>query len=193
MHDSSMRVIVVAAALIACAPSAGADVPVGQGPTEYTVQPQPAPGSCHYRTAASGDTLPDPVCTHGATNPAVTQDNLATTICMKGYAKSIRPTAAITSAEKRANAKSYNYTGPLADVEYDHLIPLALGGSPTIRAICGWSRALRPTRRTKSKTGYTASSAQDEWRSQMRKNSSRRTGLGHRAQRPKRRLSLVVQ
>ena len=57
-------VISVATAL-ACG-HAAADVPVGAGPTDYSVQQQPAPGSCQYRSAATGQTLPDPACTPGA-------------------------------------------------------------------------------------------------------------------------------
>jgi hypothetical protein len=107
-----------------------ADVPIGPGPTNYTEQPQPPPGTCHYRTAADGETLPDPYCTPGAVSPKVTSDTLDTTICKTGYTKSIRPPASITAAEKRANAASYGYTGPMLDTEYDHLVPLELGGDP---------------------------------------------------------------
>lgn len=111
-------------------PLAHADLPVGPGPTEYTVQAQPAPGTCHYRTAASGDVLPDPACTPGAVSPAVTQDNIGTTICRKGYSKSIRPSRNITDREKRLNAQSYSFNGALSEAEYDHLIPLSIGGDP---------------------------------------------------------------
>jgi hypothetical protein len=107
-----------------------ADIPIGPGPTNYTEQPQPPPGTCHYRTAANGETLPDPNCTPGAISPKVTQDTLATTICRTGYTKSIRPPASITEIEKRENAAAYGYTGSLKDVEYDHLVPLELGGDP---------------------------------------------------------------
>ena len=110
--------------------TATADLPAGPGPTHYTEQAQPAPGSCHYRTAADGETLPDPACTLGATNPRVTEDTLADTICKTGYTKSIRPPRAIITTEKRANAASYGYTGSFSDIEYDHLIPLELGGDP---------------------------------------------------------------
>jgi hypothetical protein len=110
--------------------TATADVLAGPGPTHYTEQAQPPPGTCHYRTAASGETLPDPNCTPGAINPKVTEATLADTICKTGYTKSIRPPRDITAAEKRANAASYGYTGPLSDAEYDHLIPLELGGDP---------------------------------------------------------------
>ena len=107
-----------------------ADVPIGPGPTNYIEQPQPPPGTCHYRTAANGETLPDPNCTPGAISPKVTQDTLATTICRTGYTKSIRPPLSITEIEKRENAAAYGYTGSLKDVEYDHLVPLEVGGDP---------------------------------------------------------------
>jgi hypothetical protein len=110
--------------------TAVADVPVGPGPTNYTEQPQPPPGTCHYRTAANGETLPDPNCTPGAISPKVTENTLATTICKAGYTKSIRPPAAITEAEKRGNAAAYGYSGALSGAEYDHLVPLELGGDP---------------------------------------------------------------
>jgi hypothetical protein len=120
-----------AAALVlgGCA-TATAEVPAGPGPTNYTQQPQPAPGTCHYRTAADGQVLPDPSCTPGATNPKVSDDTLGNTICRTGYTKSIRPPAAITDAEKRDNAAAYGYTGPLSEAEFDHLVPLELGGDP---------------------------------------------------------------
>ena len=120
---------VVVLVLNSCA-TAAAQVPVGPGPTNYTVQPQPAPGSCHYLTASNGQPLPDPTCTPGATNPTVTQDTLDTTICRTGYTKSIRPSKEITNAEKRANAAAYGYTGPLSGIEFDHLVPLEAGGDP---------------------------------------------------------------
>jgi hypothetical protein len=112
------------------APAPGV-IPVGPGPqTTYTVQQQPPAGSCHYGSD-KGEPLEDRTCTPGAVSPAVTQATLDTTICRKGgYTKGIRPPASVTGAEKRANAKSYGYTGSLADAEYDHLISLELGGDP---------------------------------------------------------------
>ena len=131
-----MRFVTIVAAtaillsVTACGGNAHADVAVGAGPTNYTVEPQPAPGTCQYRTAANGQTLPDPACTPGATNPKVRQDNLDATICRTGYTKSIRPPRAITEAEKQSNAAAYSYNGPLSGVEYDHLVPLEVGGDP---------------------------------------------------------------
>ncbi|WTO59129.1 hypothetical protein OHA17_00650 [Streptomyces sp. NBC_00212] len=113
--------------------AAGPAGPLPQGPgpqTKYTVQAQPAPGSCHYRYTADKQPLPDTKCTPGARNPAVTQANLKSTICVPGYTSTIRPPASVTGAEKSANAKSYDYTGPMNDAEYDHYLPLSWGGDP---------------------------------------------------------------
>jgi hypothetical protein len=76
------------------------------------------------------DPLPDPKCTPGATNPQVTQANLASTICASGYTSSIRPPESITYAEKVGSAAAYSYTGSFSTAEYDHLISLELGGDP---------------------------------------------------------------
>src|ERR1700757_1318200 len=124
---STMSTTVLAAMtalVVGCAPTASGQGPGGPGPTNYPVQPHPAPGSCHYRVAANGDLLPDPACTPGATNPKVTPDTLDNTICRTGYTKSIRPSKKITEVEKQANAAAYSYTGRLSGVEFDHLVPL---------------------------------------------------------------------
>ncbi|MGI5143913.1 hypothetical protein [Streptomyces sp. CA-106110] len=106
-------------------------IAVGAGPQKtYTVQQQPAAGSCHYRIQ-KGEPLEDPACTPGAISPAVTQANLKSTICRKGgYTAGIRPPVSITGKEKEGNAASYGYTGRMGDAEYDHLISLQLGGDP---------------------------------------------------------------
>jgi len=127
---SRIPALVALATMVGAVGTAAADVAVGPGPTNYTVQPQPAPGTCGYRSAADGQLLPDPVCTPGAISPKVSQDTLATTICRTGYTKSIRPPESITETEKRENAAAYGYTGWLRDAEYDHLVPLELGGDP---------------------------------------------------------------
>jgi hypothetical protein len=106
---------------------------VGPGPqATYRVQPQPAPGTCHYVVVngPAGDYLPDPHCTPGATNPKVTQADLASTICKTGYTASIRPPAGITGREKKASEAAYGFHGKASTTEYDHLISLELGGDP---------------------------------------------------------------
>jgi hypothetical protein len=95
----------------------------------YVVEPQPPAGSCHYSNVGA-DPLPDPHCTPGALNPQVSQGTLTSTICKSGYASSIRPPENITEPEKRASALAYGYAGPFSTGEYDHLVPLELGGDP---------------------------------------------------------------
>nr|WSY48712.1 hypothetical protein OG999_00075 [Streptomyces sp. NBC_00886]WSY57552.1 hypothetical protein OG999_50515 [Streptomyces sp. NBC_00886] len=105
------------------AAGAGRAIAVGAGPQKtYTVQKQPAAGSCHYRYL-KGEPLEDPTCTPGAISPAVTQSNLKSTICRKGgYTSNIRPSTSVTGKEKRLNAASYGFTGRMSDAEYDHLL-----------------------------------------------------------------------
>lgn len=109
----------------------GRAIAVGAGPQKhYSVQQQPAVGSCHYRSE-HGEPLEDPACTPGAISPAVTQANLKSTICRKGgYTSGVRPSTYVTGKEKKLNAASYGFTGRMGDAEYDHLISLQLGGDP---------------------------------------------------------------
>ncbi len=95
----------------------------------YTVEPQPAPGSCHYSYVGPYP-LPDPSCTPGALDPGVTPADLATTICSTGWTATVRPPERVTGPEKEASAAAYGYTGSFATAEYDHLVPLELGGDP---------------------------------------------------------------
>jgi len=74
--------------------------------------------------------LPDPRCTPGAINPAVSPANVQSTICRRGYTDTVRPLESVTEPEKRASLAAYGETGPLHDYEYDHLVPLELGGAP---------------------------------------------------------------
>ncbi len=92
------------------------------------VQAQPAPGSCH----AIGSGLysrPDPACTPGALNPAVRQVTIERTICVEGWTDSVRPPESVTEPEKAASLAAYGDTGPLSAYEYDHFVPLELGGA----------------------------------------------------------------
>lgn len=91
-------------------------------------QPQPAPGTCHAISAGLYS-RPDPRCTPGALNPAVTQADIGSTICHAGWTATVRPSEAITEAEKRASMLAYGDTHPIRDYEYDHFVPLELGGA----------------------------------------------------------------
>ena len=95
--------------------------------------PMPGPGSCHYRTATDGNPLPDPTCTPGAINTMVTQDNIQSTICASGYSSSIRPPESITEPAKYQSMTAYSAPGSASQYEYDHLVPLELGGSSDTR------------------------------------------------------------
>jgi hypothetical protein len=91
-------------------------------------QPQPPAGSCHAR-GHGVLSLPDPRCTPGALNPAVTQANIGQTICKSGWTSSVRPSESVTETEKRGSMAAYGDSYPLADYEYDHLVSLELGGA----------------------------------------------------------------
>ncbi len=83
---------------------------------------------------ASNPGLPNIKATPGAIDPAVTQGNLGSTICVAGYTKTVRPPVSYTNALKRKQLGSgYNYLGDLSTKSYeeDHLIPLELGGAPS--------------------------------------------------------------
>jgi hypothetical protein len=92
------------------------------------VQRQPQPGSCHPLGGGLYE-RPDPRCTPGAVNPAVTQANIATTVCRSGWTATVRPPESITYPEKRASMAAYGLRGATSRYEYDHFVPLELGGS----------------------------------------------------------------
>ena len=92
------------------------------------VQPQPAPDSCHARGSGLYS-LPDPRCTPGSLDPAVSQSDIRRTICREGYTDQIRPPESVTEPEKRASLAAYGDRRPIWDYEYDHLVPLELGGA----------------------------------------------------------------
>ncbi len=73
----------------------------------------------------------DPVRTPGVLNPDVTQADIRSTICRRGWTETIRPPTSYTNSLKRTQMRQYGETGPLSDYQEDHLISLELGGSPT--------------------------------------------------------------
>jgi hypothetical protein len=117
----------------ATAPSPGVVV-TGRGWTSSGLSgPLPPPGSCHYGTAADGYQLPDPSCTPGAVDAGVTQANIQSTICSSGYTDSVRPPESLSEPAKYASMATYGSRGSASDYEYDHLVPLELGGSSDVR------------------------------------------------------------
>lgn len=97
--------------------------------------PMPAPGTCHMRSTGTHEPLPDPSCTPGAIDSAVTQTNLPQTVCRSGgYTTSVRPPSGMTNRAKLKIMAAYGIPADkAADYELDHLIPLADGGASDIR------------------------------------------------------------
>jgi hypothetical protein len=116
-----------AAPTVVLSAAAGLALPKSSA-SSHVVQPQPPAGTCHARGSGLFS-LPDRHCTSGAIDPAVTQANIATTICRAGYTSTVRPPESITQAEKRASVASYGDRGSLHSYEYDHLVSLELGGA----------------------------------------------------------------
>ena len=83
----------------------------------------------------AGPVLPNSRVTPGALNPSVTQANIHSTICVRGYTKTIRPPSSYTTALKIQQLSTLPYSAfkdlNTRDFEEDHLISLELGGSPT--------------------------------------------------------------
>lgn len=82
-------------------------------------------GPCH---AGDGGQLPDPRCTPGGIDPAVTQADIQSTICTSGYTRTIRPPEAQTEAFKFNQAYAAYGIASGTTTELDHLVPLELGG-----------------------------------------------------------------
>ena len=84
---------------------------------------------CH---AGDGGQLPDPHCTPGSVDPAVTQATIGSTICRPGYTAKVRPPSSETAKAKYDIAYPA-YGIPSRDIsELDHLVSLELGGSNDI-------------------------------------------------------------
>jgi hypothetical protein len=73
----------------------------------------------------------DSVRTPGVLNPDVTQATIASTICVRGWTKTIRPPTSYTNELKVKQMRAYGVTGSRSDYQEDHLISLELGGHPT--------------------------------------------------------------
>jgi len=69
--------------------------------------------------------------TPGVVNPDVTQENIASTICVHGWTRTIRPPTDYTNALKVKQMREYGVGGSPSRYQEDHLISLELGGHPT--------------------------------------------------------------
>ncbi|MEV7598629.1 hypothetical protein AB0O91_14725 [Kitasatospora sp. NPDC089797] len=122
------RLAVAAAASVLVTAGVGAGAAQAAAPTHRTpVKSGAAAASCSQARLP----LPDPSCTPGADNPAVTQATIGRTICVSGWTATVRPPTSYTNALKTRQIAQYGYadTDP-ADYEEDHFIPLELGGAP---------------------------------------------------------------
>ena len=114
---------IVGIGVVACGGSSKTSASLTEG--DATTATVPAAGTCH-----SDGILPDHSCTPGVINRHVTQSNIHSTICVKGWTSTIRPPVAYTEPLKRRLMQSYGDTQPIYTYELDHLIPLELGGDP---------------------------------------------------------------
>jgi hypothetical protein len=74
--------------------------------------------------------IPDHNRTPGAINPEITQENIARTVCVSGYAKTIRPPRSYTSRLKAKQIRELSLPGGMHDYHEDHLVPLCVWRAP---------------------------------------------------------------
>jgi hypothetical protein len=117
---------------------------IDQSARAATATDECAGGTASFCTAVAGlsKALRDPILpfnraailppreTPGAVDPAITQGNIDTTICVPGYAQAARPSYAVTGPLKRRLMQMQHPGESLADYELDHLIPISIGGAP---------------------------------------------------------------
>ena len=82
------------------------------------------------RRASTGGVLASPTLTPGVLSPVVTQATIGSTICTRGWTRTVRPPTSYTSALKQRQMPAYGETGPPSAYQEDHLISLELGGDP---------------------------------------------------------------
>lgn len=73
----------------------------------------------------------DPVRTPGALNEDVTQATIRSTICVRGWTRTVRPSSSYTHDLKLRQMAEYGAPGSPHDYQEDHLISLELGGDPS--------------------------------------------------------------
>lgn len=75
-----------------------------------------------FASCASAETLP--------VIPWINQDNIESSICIRGFTKSIRPPVSVTNEIKHRKLDAAGTPFAAADTKLDHIIPLALAGAP---------------------------------------------------------------
>ena len=74
--------------------------------------------------------VPDHKRTPGAIDPGIKQENIADTICVPGYTKTVRPPSSYSAQLKREQMRGLRLPGTAQDYHEDHLVPLCVGGHP---------------------------------------------------------------
>lgn len=92
-------------------------------------------GPCRIRYTSAGEPLPDPGCTVGVVDGAVTDANITSTVCRPGgYTGTVRPPASLTEPVKRKLLAAYGISAAdISKYELDHLVPLNSGGASDVR------------------------------------------------------------
>jgi hypothetical protein len=116
----------MALALLAMLSACSAGATPAAAPLPASTASGSGAGRCHVR-----GWLPDPVCTPGAFNPAVTAATLSQTVCWAGWTATIRPPVGYTEGLKRQQMAAYGLAGPISGWIEDHVVPLEAGGDPT--------------------------------------------------------------
>jgi len=84
-----------------------------------------------HGSSSKGPYHADIVRTPGVLNPDVTQATIDSTICLRGWTKTIRPPTSYTNELKKKQMREYRVGASRSDYQEDHLISLELGGHPT--------------------------------------------------------------
>ena len=128
---SALTALAASLAVVAFSVSTAAASPASSGPGLKKVHDPghvtgTIHGHCSYRDRSQ---LPDPRCTPGSIDPAVTQAGIRSTICKKGWTATVRPRESQTERFKYDVAYPAYRTPRSERTELDHLVPLELGGS----------------------------------------------------------------
>jgi hypothetical protein len=122
---------IVVAVMLMPACSAGADRGAAAPVTATTATTTSTTTAATTIPSPNGVVLPNRQLTPGATDPRVTQADIARTICVSGYTATVRPPESVTGAIKVRAMAAYGLAGSSqANYELDHLIALELGGAP---------------------------------------------------------------
>ena len=79
---------------------------------------------------AQQNDIPDYGRTPGVVDPEITQENIAHTVCVAGYTKTVRPPTRYTEKLKRQQMRELGLEGSAHYYQEDHLVPLCVGGAP---------------------------------------------------------------